>query len=169
MGPGGVKTLGVPVCFSGFMIWHVPCCGSDYSCGVDSVPGPGASPCLRQGQKEKDASQSFLALRMLTLSKNATLGLFKVLGTSPQVETWVSPALAELCVVRRCSMSQKRRKQSPVISDSEGRLVLWPSWQLGSHAGLMLSLSCAKVYLFLQTPSHPVPAQSSHSILLCKL
>ena len=37
---------------SGLRIWHCHCCGSDYSCGMGLIPGPGTSPCHRRLSKK---------------------------------------------------------------------------------------------------------------------
>ena len=38
---------------SGLGIQRCHCCGSDSSCGMGSIPGPGISACLRHSQKTK--------------------------------------------------------------------------------------------------------------------
>lgn len=80
---------------------------------------------------------------------------------------WVSLVLLS-CVGRRHFMSQSSRKHSPVISDSEWKLVPPPSRQLGGHCNLMLWLSWATVCASPQMSSHSAPGQSYYSVSLCK-
>ena len=114
--------------------------------------------------------QSFLALWMLALNQNVKLGLWSIRGGSPPHITgghWVSLAL-QSCVGRRHFMPQSIRKHSPVISDSEWRLVPPPSRQLGGHGSLMLWLSWARVCASPQMSSHSAAEQSSYSTSLFK-
>ena len=44
---------GVPVWFSGLLIWHCHCSGLDGCCGMGLNSGLGNSACCRCGQKRK--------------------------------------------------------------------------------------------------------------------
>ena len=46
-----VKCIGVPWWLSALRIWHCHCCGSGYSCGAGSIPGPGTFTCCGNGKK----------------------------------------------------------------------------------------------------------------------
>ena len=52
--------MGVLWWLSGLRIQRCHCCGSGYSCGTGSIPGPGTYTCLRHGQKNTQIL--FLAL-----------------------------------------------------------------------------------------------------------
>ena len=43
----------IPLWLSKLRIQCYHCCGSDYSCGVGSIPGPGTSTCCGYSQKKK--------------------------------------------------------------------------------------------------------------------
>ena len=78
----------------------------------------------------QDSNHTFLALWMFILNQNAKLGLWSITGRNPMAVTcghWVILAL-QTSVVRGHFMPQRSRKQSPVISDSEWRLVPPSSW-----------------------------------------
>ena len=104
------------------------------------------------------ALQSWL-FKCLLSSKNAKLGPWSIRGKSHLTAThgfWVSLVLQNI-VVRRHFMTQRSRKQSPVIFHSEWRLVPAPSRQLGGNSGLMLCTGWVRVWPSLQIPSLSTP------------
>ena len=84
-----------------------------------------------KAQVVSDSNHTFPALWMFILNQNAKLGLWSITGRNPMAVTcghWVILAL-QTSVVRGRFMPQRSRKQSPVISDSEWRLVPPSSWE----------------------------------------
>ena len=68
-----IYIYGVPLWLGGLKIWCCHSCGSGYSCGIGSIPGPGTSACSRQGQKKQKQTNKKTESLCCTPETNAIL------------------------------------------------------------------------------------------------
>ena len=76
---------GVPWWHNRLKIRHCRCYGSGHCCGTGSIPGPGTSACLRQGQKKKERKMRKDEVKMLL----AFLSRFSLTGGSASCCSWL--------------------------------------------------------------------------------
>ena len=67
-------------------MWHCHCCGSDYACGLISVPGPGTFTCYGHGQKKKSKARGKTATTARDIWVFMTPSSWQLLWQPPEVK-----------------------------------------------------------------------------------